>query len=217
MKIEHTCPKCSETKDVNQFQKGSGWCRKCRSNLESARRREKGIKTRRLSEIKDGEKLCTSCCLFKEFNDFSPAMRGLGGFSSYCKPCAAVKQRERKRSAIEQRIWRENNRDWWLANHRVRQAKYTLRKKITDDKTVTKEAVVALKAHLLCFYCRKEIAVKDRTLDHVIPLNKGGIHSLTNLVMACKKCNSTKRDMSEKEFREKYDHFINDFKPDTES
>ena len=32
------------------------------------------------------------------------------------------------------------------------------------------------------------------TLDHIIPLNKGGISRYNNYVVACQKCNSSKRD-----------------------
>jgi 5-methylcytosine-specific restriction endonuclease McrA len=32
------------------------------------------------------------------------------------------------------------------------------------------------------------------TLDHVIPRSKGGSHSWNNIVTACEKCNSRKRD-----------------------
>ena len=40
-----------------------------------------------------------------------------------------------------------------------------------------------------------------RTLEHKQPLNKGGLHSSTNIVMACLQCNCTKRDMTEEQFK----------------
>ena len=42
-----------------------------------------------------------------------------------------------------------------------------------------------------CQYCG---TTKDLTLDHVIPRSKGGKSNWTNLVTACKKCNSVKGD-----------------------
>lgn len=42
-----------------------------------------------------------------------------------------------------------------------------------------------------CQYCGTN---KDLTLDHVIPRSKGGKSTWTNLVTACKKCNSRKSD-----------------------
>lgn len=47
-----------------------------------------------------------------------------------------------------------------------------------------------------CQYCGTR---KDLTLDHVIPSSKGGAHSWTNLVTACKKCNARKGDYSPEE------------------
>ena len=42
-----------------------------------------------------------------------------------------------------------------------------------------------------CQYCGTS---KDLTLDHLIPRSKGGKSTWTNLVTACKKCNSRKSD-----------------------
>ncbi len=42
-----------------------------------------------------------------------------------------------------------------------------------------------------CVYCNSK---KDLTLDHVIPKSRGGKTSWTNLVTACRKCNSRKGD-----------------------
>ncbi|WP_420315660.1 HNH endonuclease [Ekhidna sp.] len=44
-----------------------------------------------------------------------------------------------------------------------------------------------------CQYCGTS---NDLTIDHVIPRSKGGKSTWTNLVTACKKCNSKKSDYS---------------------
>lgn len=44
-----------------------------------------------------------------------------------------------------------------------------------------------------CQYCGTS---KDLTIDHVIPRSKGGKSTWTNLVTACKRCNSKKSDYS---------------------
>ena len=41
-----------------------------------------------------------------------------------------------------------------------------------------------------CFYCGLTESIQA---DHVIPISRGGQHSIGNLVPACKKCNSSKR------------------------
>jgi 5-methylcytosine-specific restriction endonuclease McrA len=43
-----------------------------------------------------------------------------------------------------------------------------------------------------CFYCPKILVKSTVTLDHVIPISKGGTHELSNLVLACYKCNNEK-------------------------
>jgi 5-methylcytosine-specific restriction endonuclease McrA len=45
-----------------------------------------------------------------------------------------------------------------------------------------------------CSYCGKETKREDRTIDHVVPLAKGGPHAIANLAMACFSCNSSKQD-----------------------
>ena len=42
-----------------------------------------------------------------------------------------------------------------------------------------------------CAYCKKR---KKLTVDHVIPLSKGGINTIGNIVPACGSCNSSKCD-----------------------
>jgi len=45
-----------------------------------------------------------------------------------------------------------------------------------------------------CFYCRRQLSMRTPTMDHRIPLSRGGSHWPANLVPACKGCNSGKRD-----------------------
>ena len=45
-----------------------------------------------------------------------------------------------------------------------------------------------------CFYCSKKLSGKSLTKDHRVPLFAGGSDAVTNLVPACKSCNSAKRD-----------------------
>lgn len=43
----------------------------------------------------------------------------------------------------------------------------------------------------LCVYCRRNAA---NSLDHFIPLKRGGAHDYRNIVPACRNCNSKKRE-----------------------
>lgn len=43
-----------------------------------------------------------------------------------------------------------------------------------------------------CQYCGQKFFLTELTMDHVYPKSKGGIKIWTNIVAACKKCNSQK-------------------------
>ena len=50
-----------------------------------------------------------------------------------------------------------------------------------------------------CYYCGQEAT----TADHVIPISKGGTDEASNMVAACIKCNSGKRDRMSPTFFER--------------
>lgn len=46
-----------------------------------------------------------------------------------------------------------------------------------------------------CHYCRRSITDPDQaTIDHVIPLARGGADAWHNVVLACRDCNQLKAD-----------------------
>jgi 5-methylcytosine-specific restriction endonuclease McrA len=46
-----------------------------------------------------------------------------------------------------------------------------------------------------CHYCGRAFPPKDLTMDHLIPLVRGGRSTKANLVPACKDCNSRKKHL----------------------
>ena len=44
-----------------------------------------------------------------------------------------------------------------------------------------------------CHYCGRRVGIKNLTMDHVIPLSRGGRSTKGNLVPCCKKCNTAKQ------------------------
>jgi 5-methylcytosine-specific restriction protein A len=44
-----------------------------------------------------------------------------------------------------------------------------------------------------CHYCGREVGKNALTMDHVVPLSRGGKSSKGNLVPACKACNNKKK------------------------
>lgn len=46
-----------------------------------------------------------------------------------------------------------------------------------------------------CYYCGVQVPPKELTLDHVVPLVRGGTSTRGNCVPACKSCNSQKQSL----------------------
>ncbi len=47
----------------------------------------------------------------------------------------------------------------------------------------------------VCYYCNCEIKPAELTMDHVVPLARGGKSTKGNLVPACKDCNTKKKQL----------------------
>ncbi|WP_431189989.1 HNH endonuclease [Desulfurivibrio dismutans] len=48
-------------------------------------------------------------------------------------------------------------------------------------------------AHGVCHYCGGRFAPEELTMDHVVPLARGGLSRKNNLVPCCKTCNTDKK------------------------
>lgn len=44
-----------------------------------------------------------------------------------------------------------------------------------------------------CYYCEKSFAHEDLTMDHKVPISRGGTSTKGNVVVCCKSCNSEKK------------------------
>ena len=47
----------------------------------------------------------------------------------------------------------------------------------------------------ICWYCGQQVGFKNLTMDHVIPLTRGGRSTKDNLVPCCKECNNQKKSL----------------------
>jgi len=54
----------------------------------------------------------------------------------------------------------------------------------------------------VCHYCEKPVSPKELTLDHLVPLARGGKSSKGNCVPACKDCNNRKKNLLPLEWQE---------------
>jgi 5-methylcytosine-specific restriction protein A len=53
-----------------------------------------------------------------------------------------------------------------------------------------------------CHYCRREVGSAHLTMDHVVPLSRGGKSRKGNLVPSCKECNNRKKSLLPLEWEE---------------
>jgi 5-methylcytosine-specific restriction endonuclease McrA len=56
-----------------------------------------------------------------------------------------------------------------------------------------------------CWYCGEKVGYHNLTMDHVIPLSRGGRSTKDNLVPSCKECNNKKKSSLPVEWEEYMD------------
>ena len=68
----------------------------------------------------------------------------------------------------------------------------------------TKVLAVSMKTDGHCGYCGRKLPLEgeDVHVDHMTPRGQGGTNQVSNLVLACKRCNSVKGGKDVEEFRE---------------
>lgn len=54
----------------------------------------------------------------------------------------------------------------------------------------------------LCYYCRRQVGSRALTMDHLVPLGRGGRSVRGNVVPACKDCNTRKKSLLPVEWSE---------------
>jgi 5-methylcytosine-specific restriction endonuclease McrA len=74
-----------------------------------------------------------------------------------------------------------------------------VRRSISKGRWITKERRLGIyiRDSFKCWYCNsdlREVSSEGITLDHVYPKAKGGTNDSSNLITACKACNSSKQD-----------------------
>ncbi|MCX7670457.1 MAG: HNH endonuclease, partial [Anaerolineae bacterium] len=65
---------------------------------------------------------------------------------------------------------------------------------------LTKHRLFARDRHV-CAYCGRQFAEADLTVEHIVPVSRGGQHVWTNVVTACRSCNTRKGNRTPEEAR----------------
>ena len=94
--------------------------------------------------------------------------------------------------------WRYQTAPAFRAKEKAKTAgrKATRETTMRRDGTLTPEVVRRLFAtSSVCPYCDRLMRSDDKTLDHMVPVSRGGVHGIGNVTVCCYSCNSRKKDM----------------------
>ena len=54
----------------------------------------------------------------------------------------------------------------------------------------------------VCYYCGQSVPTRELTMDHIVPIARGGKSVKNNVVAACKECNNEKKQRLPMEWEE---------------
>jgi len=167
----------------------------------NARHPERVAARRKAAREKDPAKYAAACLKWRQENPDK--------VSEYTKEYEAARRDERTEQrradyAADPEKFREISRDWGKKNpkktliqkHRRRARKRNAEGSYTEEEI---NALLVEQGHLCGNpYCRADLRITDKTVDHVVALSRGGSNWITNLKWLCRPCNSRKSNLTEK-------------------
>lgn len=178
----------------------------------------------------DGTRTCALCEKRLPIDQFHKDKTATDGYRSRCKACRInhVKnwyQDNRERQSTKEKVRRQANPEKYAEKEAERYIKdrekrinlateHSHRRKARKLKTVVEKGIskksLKKKHGTKCYYCQKEMDFsvgtgrkfnRDMaTIEHLIPLARGGQHTWENTVLACRHCNISKNAKTEDEF-----------------
>lgn len=95
------------------------------------------------------------------------------------------KERLGKRNAL----WKKTNPEQSRRQSSIRRAKL---RASSGDHTVTEIRRLLVRQKNACAVCRCDIGKKKHTVDHIVPLARGGSNAIENIQLLCATCNKQK-------------------------
>jgi 5-methylcytosine-specific restriction endonuclease McrA len=162
-------------------------------------------------------KKCSRCKIWKSIEEFSKQSRLKDGRRYWCKSCESTYNKQKKIDEPDK--WKEYFRNWWLnhkdwdRNRRDSNPEYVKQRhhnyyennkdkfyeKVNNRKAKIKEVGGTItnkewkelcnKYGNRCLRCGRKVKL---TIDHIIPLSKGGSNTIDNIQPLCGHCNPSK-------------------------
>lgn len=152
-------------------------------------------------------KACNRCKKEKPFSAFSKNSSLRDGYCADCKDCAKERAKNRYKKSgekLRQQManQRLNNYDHRIAIERAsreRRKEFQRRRKNARqqirNRLLTTADTIILDKELKKLYssnCQFCNSTENLSIDHIIPLSRGGNHTYGNLMTLCTRCNSSK-------------------------
>lgn len=104
-----------------------------------------------------------------------------------------VKEARRLRTNLRSSEYQKKHWGRYVAHAANRRA---LKYQKTFNAKLIKEWIESVKNKptVTCYYCKTTIEGIKCHIDHVLPISRGGAHSIENLCVSCSKCNLSKND-----------------------
>ena len=213
MEQSKTCTKCRQIKTLADFHKASDSKDGYRANCKECKRSQ-----RSKSRFANHEIVLQKEAAYRDANrsaiNANKTVRYAANPEKHREQARANYNpaTQKKRSAIyrlnnPQKIidnnyrYRQNNLEKvkaeakkWRALNKVKLANYENERRARMHANgvfkISKKELTKLYSSPVCFYCQEP--TDDIQMDHVIPIKKGGTHSIGNLVPACAGCNQSK-------------------------
>ena len=131
------------------------------------------------------KKRCKLCGKYKDLDEFYPHKGYKGGLHAYCKHCCKVNCALDK-SSNYMRTWKRPSMQNTV-RHEKRAQEYGVR----FERGITPREIFRRDLGL-CGICGEWVQPRHVSIDHKVPLSKGGTHTRDNVQLAHLKCNKIK-------------------------
>jgi len=190
------------------------------------------MKVRKAIDHEDGTRTCSQCEKRLPINEFHKDKNASGGRRAKCKKCRISNVKtwysdNRERQSTREKNRRQANPEKYAEKEALRYEKdkdkrlllatehshlrKARKKKVRTERGISKLSLKK-KFGTKCYYCGIEMDFSTgsgrkfnrsmATIEHLIPLAKGGEHTFENTVLACRHCNISKNAKTEEEFEE---------------